>query len=392
MSTKRIGKAVLATLAAVGACTSPSASELTTMLGGECRTFRADTAQQVEWEGRDTNSVVLVVIDGARAHEVFEGIDVALAMQRGFHDLLSYNSGARLMPHLHGWLQDEGTALGAPSDPHGVFASGPNYVSMPGYLEILTGHAQPECQENDCGAVREKTILDEARERAGARDAVAAFASWPVLGPAVARTPSAMVVSAGVAFPHGWLELRKHPGLLALWASGRPRESYPGDAGYRTDAYTARLALRYVEERQPRLALIALGDTDEYAHKGDYRGYIRALRNADSTLGELREVLRASGDWGRRTTVLITSDHGRGHDFRNHGGAYPESARSFVIALGGAAKHERLATTEAPRRLADIAPTIRHIMKLPARDLPPRPGVMLTELIVNQEDNSLAWQ
>jgi hypothetical protein len=384
--------AAVAVLAAVAASMMPMRHEPITTLEHRPRSFVAGSFQHVEWEGREVNNVILVVIDGARAQEVFDGTDQVIAAQRRFSDLSHFRTGARLMPELHAWLQDEGTALGAPSDPQGVFASGPNYVSMPGYLEILTGHAQPGCQDNDCGAVREKTILDEARERAGARDAVAAFASWPALGRAVAKSPGAMVVSAGVGFPFGWLELQKAPELLALWASGRPRESYPGDTGYRIDAYTARLGLRYVDERRPRLTFIALGDTDEYAHKDDYRGYIKALRSADATLGALRNVLQASGDWGRRTTVLVTSDHGRGHDFRDHGGAFPESARSFVIALGGLAKHNGIATGLAPHRLADIAPTIRHVMRLPPRDLSPQPGVILAEAIVSDEDNTMASQ
>ncbi len=388
---KTAAVAVVTALAAAGAAWSiPMHHESITLLSGEVRTFVSRAPTRVQWEGREKNNVILVVIDGARVQEVFDGVDPVIASQRAFADLESFTSGALLMPELHAWLRDEGTALGAPTDPHGVFASGPNFVSLPGYLEILTGHAQSDCQDNECGAVREKTILDEARERAGARDAVAAFASWPILGRAVAKSPDAMVVSAGIDSLYGWAELKKTPALLRLWETGRPKDSYPGLDGYRTDVLTARLALAYIEARAPRLTFIALGDTDEYAHKGDYRGYIKALRQTDLILGELRNTLKRSGEWGRRTTVLVTADHGRANDFRNHGGAYPESARSFVIALGGQARQEGIITTSAPHRLADIAPTVRHILRLPARDLNPKPGSMLAEAIVTGDGKSMA--
>ncbi len=383
--------AAVATFAAAGAAwNTPMQHESPAVLTHEALGFVARAPSRVQWEGREKNNVILVVIDGARAQDVFDGADPATVSQRGFSDLENFTSGENLMPELHAWLRDEGTALGAPSDAHGVFASGPNYVSLPGYLEILTGHAQPGCQDNECGSVKEKTILDEARERAGTRDAIAAFASWPILGRAVAKSPEAIVISAGIDSLYGWPELKKTPALLQLWETGRPKDPFPGLDGYRPDTLTARLALAYIEARTPRLTFLALGDTDEYAHKGDYRGYIKALHQTDSILGELRSTLRRSGEWGKRTTVLITTDHGRANDFRNHGGAYPESARSFVIALGGLARQEGIITTAAPHRLADIAPTVRHILRLPARDLNPQPGTMLAEAIVTGEGKGIA--
>ncbi len=93
--------------------------------------------------------VVIITIDGVRWQEMFGGSDLhALGMRRG-------------------------AFLGAPGRGT-IAASGPNYVSQPGYEEILGGRA-PRCTDNKCGRTALPSLLDEARA-AGAK--VAAFASW----------------------------------------------------------------------------------------------------------------------------------------------------------------------------------------------------------------------
>ena len=54
-----------------------------------------------------------------------------------------------LTPNLHRLFFDEGVALGDPRIGEGVLASGPVYVSLPGYLEMMTG-APSACADNDC--------------------------------------------------------------------------------------------------------------------------------------------------------------------------------------------------------------------------------------------------
>jgi hypothetical protein len=48
-------------------------------------------------------------------------------------------------------------------------------------------------------------------------------------------------------------------------------------------------------------------------------------------------------DDGEHTTVIVTADHGRGRDYRVHGRAFPESARVWLVAAGGAPLDELFA-------------------------------------------------
>jgi arylsulfatase A-like enzyme len=85
------------------------------------------------------------------------------------------------------------------------------------------------------------------------------------------------------------------------------------------------------------------------------------------------------GARGERTVVMLTSDHGRSRDFKNHGGGYPESARVWLVAAGAGITARGPIDAPVPRYLADIAPTMRKLLGLP-RDEGPRAGAPLLEL------------
>jgi phosphopentomutase len=119
------------------------------------------------------------------------------------------------------------------------------------------------------------------------------------------------------------------------------------------------VALRYLETERPRFLFIGLGDTDEYAHHGDYRGYVSALHFADAILGRLVTILDRFATEGRRTALFATADHGRAANFRDHGGFAPESAN---VWLGVRSPNTPFDQVFTGARLADIAPTIRRML------------------------------
>ena len=82
--------------------------------------------------------VILIALDGVRWQEVFGGVDPAMWASSAPSPALGERA---LWPRLYGLLDERGAALGAPSA-HATFeASGPNYVSLPGYLEMTSGRA-----------------------------------------------------------------------------------------------------------------------------------------------------------------------------------------------------------------------------------------------------------
>jgi len=300
---------------------------------------------------RRAPAIVLVTIDGARAADVFD---------------------ASLMPTL-ARLADAGVALGGAGAP--MVASGPRFVSLPGYREILTGRRGDRCVDNDCPLIDEPTLLDELRA-GDAPDAgdIAVIASWEVIARAASPAPSSIALSAGRHGGPARAALAVDAATRAALAAGTHASAWPGHGDYRPDAFTAALALDLVAAAHPHALWLALGDADEYAHRDDRAGYRRALAAADATLGRLVERVGLDD-----AMVFVTADHGRAANFRDHGDA-PESSAVWLVAAGAHIPRLGFLRTHAPHRLADIAPTLRALLHLRADDSA-RAGHAIGELV-----------
>lgn len=326
-------------------------------------------------------TVVLVAIDGVRWHEIFEGVDPKLADRFGLAPAERVDA-ATLTPNLHRLMTREGAAIGAPGDGPPMRASGPNFMSLPGYMEMLTGRTDSGCTDNSCGRVRFQTIADEVAQ-AGA--AAAVIASWDGIDRAASALGTGPVVSVGRHGGSGRTALERAPGLSTLLADGERATPEPGHDDFRPDALTARLALAYLREEKPEFLFVGLGETDEYGHREDYRGYLAALRASDRIVGEIAEELSALDAEGRPSTLLVTTDHGRSDGFVSHGFEYPESARVFAIAAGADIHARGAVPSEHARKLADLTQTIRALVGLPLVHHR-RAGRVITELFTPSPD------
>lgn len=296
-----------------------------------------------------TDRVILVVLDGARWQDIY--------------------GDPATMPTLHRWMS-EGVALGAPGVGEPISASGPNFVSLPGYTELLSGRTSG-CTSNECGPSSDPTVMDDAR----VTGSVAVVSSWESIANVVAHLGSSSFVSCG-----------RRPALGAhdaaterLLEQGAAVSPWPGQGDFRPDRFTADLALQVLDARGPRLMFVGLGETDEYAHHGDREGYLGALRFDDQVLARIDDTLRRTGA-DAHTTVFVTADHGRADGFREHGRAWPESSRVWLVAKGGAVPARGYVASPVARRLADVAPTIRHLLGLPGESAPDA-GATLDELL-----------
>jgi hypothetical protein len=319
----------------------------------------APAAPERTWAIAPTgDNVVLVTLDGVRWQEIFDGADPALA-----EDVALPRGEARaargLTPNLHRLFFDEGAVLGDPRRGEGLRASGPVFVSLPAYVEIMTG-APSGCADNECEPRVSWSIAGEVARRPGGGAAV--FASWE----RIARTqPPEAARALGLV-----LSVGREPGEQA--------PAYPGNGAYRPDRRTAAAAIEHLVHHRPRFLWVSLGDTDEWAHRHDYRGYLEALRFADGFVGEIAAHLAEMGEYGARTAILVTTDHGRDAGFADHGG--PASAGVWLMARGGPIRQRGSTATSRVRYLADVAPTIAAILGEPRRHCPGC-GDVLDELL-----------
>jgi hypothetical protein len=285
------------------------------------------------------DNVVLVTLDGVRWQEIFGGLDPKLARAADLPSGVA--PAADLIPNLHRLFFEEGVVLGDPQRGEGIFASGPYFVSLPSYIEIMTG-APSGCGGNDCRPEIPWTIAEEVAHRTPGSGGVAVFSSWERIA-------------------------RSVPGSGVFLRAGRPfgddSTAFPGNGEYRPDRDTAALGMEHLKAHKPRFLWIALGDTDEWAHRHDYRGYLDALRFADTFIGDLSAELARMGEYGARTTLLVTTDHGRDENFADHGG--PASAGVWLMARGEAVPRRGVAVPTKRRYLRDIAPTISALLGQP---------------------------
>jgi hypothetical protein len=330
------------------------------------------------------DAVVLVVVDGVRWQEIFRGVDRDLAAKAGMTHAEIVDAPT-LLPTLHGIVAAQGVVVGDPARGESFLASGPNFVSLPGYTEIFGGRASTECWDNTCDQTVVPTLLDEVRA-SWDRDAdTAVISSWESIPKAASAYPGTFVASSGRRIADA--RIREDHELAALLDRGAKSAPWPGEGDYRPDEHTAAIALRYLERERPRFLFVGLGDTDEHAHRGEYRAYLGALRRADSFVRSLLESVERLEEQGRRTAVFVTTDHGRSASFRDHGGFAPESGRVWLAAIGpGIAKRgERMSG-----RLADIAPTARTLLGLREPQRYGEEGRALTGMLGRLDPSALA--
>ena len=298
--------------------------------------------------------VVFVVVDGVRWQEIFRGTDPALSPPT-----IPKQTAEQLTPKLHAIMRDRGAAIGAPGRSR-IAASGPRFVSLPSYREIFSGESSLDCLDNACPPIERTTIVDDVRSKGRS---AAVFSSWPTISHAAAKNAQGALVSTG------------------LQPSDDGLESWPGEPGFRPDRYTATVALAHLEKARPDFMFLGLGEPDEYAHQGNYAAYVSSLQAMDRTIGELEQTLVRMGERGARTNVFVTADHGRAKNFRDHGGAYPESAAVWLVAFGPAIQARGSLVTTTPHRLADLAPTARLLLEVPRTSPEPMgAGAPLREL------------
>jgi hypothetical protein len=309
---------------------------------------------------RAESAVVLVVLDGVRWQDVFEGADPGLARRHRL-DPHAWSNPRDLTPNLHRLVEADGVALGAPGRGAPMSASGPQFISLPGYFEIFAGKPDLGCDRNDCPATAARTVLDDVAARSGP-DEVAVVASWPNIARAAAADVTSYAVTAGRRLVTRSARLRADDATSRWLDRGRAAGPWPGKGDYRPDAFTAPIALHYLESARPRFLFVGLGDADEHAHHDDYAGYLEAVHQADVFLGDLAATLDRMGARGRHTTIVVTADHGRAADFKDHGPQFPESGRVFLVAIGDDVRSRGAEGAARCHTLSDVAPTVRALL------------------------------
>jgi hypothetical protein len=273
--------------------------------------------------------VLLVTLDGLRWQEAFGGADSLLVWSRADSTEVARawwrptreGRRAALLPFLWGEVARRGQLLGDRALGGGVRVTNGKNFSYPGYNELLTGRADDRIDSNAKVANPNVTVLEWLHGRAGFAGRVAATASWDAFPWIINADRSGIPVEIG----RDSANARMAALLPRLWEATR------------FDLLTHRSALdRLWAAAPPRVLYVALGETDEWAHAGDYAQYLDAAHRGDAMIRELYEVFAGHPAVRGNLTLIVTVDHGRGDGpaWTDHGTRVPAAQWVWVAALG----------------------------------------------------------
>ncbi|MBI1213777.1 MAG: AP protein [Alphaproteobacteria bacterium] len=299
---------------------------------------------QAQQDSIRTRNVVIITDDGLRWEEVFRGADSKLidkqaggvedpeALQRAFGGDTPEQRREKLMPFFWTTVARKGIVLGNRDRNSPVRATNGKYLSYAGYNEMLTGNADPRIDFNDKRPNPNVTVLEWLSQRDSQKFRVSAVAGWDVMPSILNTARSGIPVNAGWQ-PIGGPELSTDAILLNRMMELAIRDWET----VRNDVFTFWVAMEQLPRTRPNVLLISLGDTDDYAHGGRYDQYLKAAHQFDAHLKELWETLQAHPQYRDSTTVIITTDHGRGHSapgWRDHDAKTPGSEEIWIAVMG----------------------------------------------------------
>jgi hypothetical protein len=289
-----------------------------------------------------TENLIVVTLDGLRWQELFAGADEDLLNKEfgGVRDLPGLKNRywrntpeARrqaLMPFFWGTIAKKGQVFGNPSRSARAVSTNGLKFSYPGYNEIFCGFADERITSNDKKDNPNLSVLEFLNARPGFRGRVQAVCTWDVF-PFIFRSGQ-----NGLPVHAGWVPQREPSNDRGRYLNelmGRLPRYWPDNI---FDVFTMEAA-RAALQSGPRVVYIGLGETDEWGHGRRYDLYLDAAHNSDQFLSETWQTLQGSKQYSGKTSLIVTTDHGRGStrvDWTDHGKKVPGAEFIWISVLG----------------------------------------------------------
>ena len=339
--------------------------------------FMAALAAFVNLQGQKAadNKVILITLDGFRWQELFTGADPLLVTNKEYvNDTTDLKERfwkespkqrrETLLPFIWNEAAKMGQVHGNRNLGSKVDLTNKMWFSYPGYNEILTGKADDfRINSNDKIPNPNTTILELANTDTKYRGKVAAFGSWDVFPYIINEERSGVPVNAGFELASGKGLTEREMFLNQL----QPKVPSPWGT-VRLDAFTHYYALEHMKKEHPSLVYIAYGETDDFAHDGDYEAYLKSAHTTDAMIKELWDFTQNDAYYKDNTMFIITTDHGRGTEpletWKGHGDRVKNAGGVWIVIFGkGIASKGEIASKEQLYS-NQIAATVLKVMGL----------------------------
>jgi len=293
----------------------------------------------------DAHHVVVIVTDGLRTQELFDGAERRLMgraggveNEQGLVDKYWRPSlearRAALLPFIWGTVATKGQLFGNARLGSVVKVTNAKRLSYPGYNEMFTGVVDARIDSNAFADNPNVTVLEWLAQQPGFGGRVQAFATWETFFRIFNVTRSGLDVRAGWNPPFaGDADRTPAKDTIDAFYAG----TTPFFGGNTLDAFTFLAVKESLKQRHPRVLFVGFGETDEWMHAGRYDMALEAARRVDRFIAELWSTLQAMPEYRGTTTLLITTDHGRGvgtTSWRHHQADVPGSDDVWFAAMG----------------------------------------------------------
>ena len=330
-----------------------------------------------------TRNVILLTADGVRIEELFGGIDASVIarpetsgieyeeetarVEQAYGAATPHAARERLMPFFWDTIAREGIIIGDRTLGAAMRVTNRYGFSAPGYNELLTGRAHDDVDSNDVVRYPYPTALEYAQSKLGLGFTdVAVIGSWVGFTTLASSKADLFFTNTGFtdvpekyATPKVRVLSETQHRIMTLWPEGR------------SDAVTFGIAQEYLRTHHPRLLYIALGESDDWAHEKRYDRYLDYLHELDGMIAELWRTVQSLDAYRGRTTLIITTDHGRGSkpaEWIEHGEGIEGSWDMWAAVIGPDTPASGVLTRQPPVQQAQVAATVLRFLGLDYRD------------------------
>jgi hypothetical protein len=319
-------------------------------------------------------NLVIFLMDGYRWKELYHGADSSIIFNHKYNHTDSAWTVAKywdnnmetrrkkLMPFVWETIVNHGQLYGDRDYGNLVNVQNKYWFSYPGRSETFTGYYDSAVNSNEYPDNPNTNVLEFINDQPDFHGKVVSFASWDAVSRILNRNRNGMLVNI-------YGEDVKGENLTPLQKEANLWQHLLPDifgSGERLDAATYAMAKAYFIANHPRILYIDLGDTDDFAHGGEYGDYLDAAHYADAMMKDIWTLLQADPFYKDQTDLLVFPDHGRGNEdeWTSHGSKKAHSNETYLIAMGPGIAATGIVTTPGQIYQAQYAQTIAALLGL----------------------------
>ena len=287
--------------------------------------------------------LVIITFDGLRWQELFSGADESLVANERFVKNTAALKAAywretpeqrreALMPFVWSYVPQHGYLIGNREKNSLMQVDNEMSFSYPGYSEMFCGWSDDDrINSNDPVPNPNVSVLEVVNQDPRYKGKVMMYSSWESIRFAVNNERGGFKGSSAHEPSYTDTPTAK---LLQDVDAGVPDGGFGG--GERLDCITYGLAMETLKAEHPKVFYVGFGDTDEFAHSGEYDHYLEAIHWTDLYIRRIVETCEADPFYKGKTAYILTCDHGRGYGaaFRSHSASVRGANQTWFIAFG----------------------------------------------------------